>query len=291
MSGSGSGPVVTVVDTGASWAPDQLRDPPELVDDRQRVGLVQDGGAAVQVHPPLRLPERGAFAQQRLRSHVYAAPTGIDRAHRAARDLPRAQRRRQPRRHRRASCCRAGAGLDLVWVVDDCSVTVPEGTRAVARRSEEWHSLLGQARGYVVQRRRRRTGSQEADGQLHLQTWHGTPLKRIGEDRGPGDFATWRHRRRIASQAAGWDAMRLAEPLLLSEIFRSAFGYDGPMLEIGYPRNDVLLSDDGAAGARCGRALGTRPSRRPAVVLYAPTWREYLGVRDQQAAVPRRRTG
>ncbi len=134
-----------VLDTGASWAPDQLRDPPDLVDDRQRIGLVQDGGAAVQVHPPLRLPERGAFAQQRLRSQVYAAPTGIDQdvvlletfRGRSVGDSPGAIG---------AELLSRGADLDLVWVVDDCSVTVPEGTRAVARRSEEWHRCSASAR-------------------------------------------------------------------------------------------------------------------------------------------------
>ena len=266
-----------LVDTAASWAPDQLRDPPELVDDRQRVGLVQDGGAAVQVHPPLRLPERGAFAQQRLRSHVYAAPAGIAERTvlletfrgRSLGDSPGAIGRELLSR---------GDDLDLVWVVDDCSVTVPEGTRAVARRSEEWHSLLGHARGYVSN-----AGAPywfgKADGQFHLQTWHGTPLKRIGEDRGPGDFATWRHRRRIASQAAEWDAMVSPSPYC-SRIFRSAFGYDGPMLEIGYPRNDVLIRDDGARRREVRRRLGLADQDR--VVLYAPTWREYLGVRTSK---------
>ena len=58
------------------------------------------------------------------------------------------------------------------------------------------------------------------------------------------------------------------------------------MLEVGYPRNDVLLTAGGAACAPQVRdRLGVTDEDR--VVLYAPTWREYLGVRDRQAAVPR----
>jgi len=171
-----------------------------------------------------------------------------------------------------------GLDLDLVWVVDDPAVEVPAGTRAVARRTEEWHALLGHARGYVGN-----AGApywfEKPRGQFHLQTWHGTPLKRIGEDRGPGDFSTWRHRRRIAAQAADWDAMISPSPYC-TEIFGSAFGYRGPMLESGYPRNDVLVADPGDGGRRVRERLGVADTDR--VVLYAPTWREYLGVRTSK---------
>ena len=259
----------------ASWAAALLRDPVELVDDRQRVEPVQDAdGPAVLVQPPLRTDERGAHAQQRLRSGVYAAPAAVRRdtvlletfRGRSVGDNPGAIGRELLSRD---------LGLDLVWVVDDPAVTVPAGTRAVARRTAEWHDLLGHARGYVGN-----AGApywfDKARGQFHLQTWHGTPLKRIGEDRGPGDFSTWRHRRRMAAQAAGWDAMVSPSPYC-SDIFRRAFGFEGPMLESGYPRNDVLLTDRGALRGEVRDQLGLTDDDR--VVLYAPTWREYLGVR------------
>ena len=51
--------------TSVSWASALLREPAELVDDRQRVELAQDAdGPAVVVQPPLRADERGAYAQQ-----------------------------------------------------------------------------------------------------------------------------------------------------------------------------------------------------------------------------------
>ena len=258
-----------------SWSAALLREPLELVDDRQRVDLAQDAdGPAVVVAPPLRGDERGAYAQQQLRSGVYAAPGGLHRdtvlletfRGKSIGDNPGAVARELLSRD---------VGLDLVWVVDDPAVTVPAGTRAVARRTAEWHDLLGHARGYVGN-----AGAPywfgKAAGQFHLQTWHGTPLKRIGEDRGPGDFSTWRHRRRMAAQAAGWDAMVSPSPYC-SDIFRRAFRFEGPMLEVGYPRNDVLLTDRGALRRTVRDRLGLTDEDR--VVLYAPTWREYLGVR------------
>ena len=251
----------------------------DLLGDRLRL-VPGDGpaGPVVAVGAPLRPDERSAFDQQRLQAQVYAAPprptydaTVVLETFRgrSVGDNPGAIGREILDR---------GLDLDLAWVVDDPSVVVPAGTRALPRRSENWYDTLGRARAYVGN-----AGAPywftKKTGQVHLQTWHGTPLKRIGEDRGPGDFQTWRHRRRIALQAAGWDAMISPSPFC-SEHFRSAFRFDGRFLEVGYPRNDVLL--DATRGpqvrARVRAALGLSDADR--VVLYAPTWREYVGVRN-----------
>jgi CDP-glycerol glycerophosphotransferase len=154
---------------------------------------------------------------------------------------------------------------------------VPAGGRAVVRRTREWYDALACSAAYVSNAGAPYWFTKRA-GQTHVQTWHGTPLKRIGDDRGPGDFQTWRHRRRIASQAAGWDTMVSQSPFC-SSAYRSAFGFEGPMLEGGYPRNDVLVSPGSEALRDAVRSrLGLGPG--DLVVLYAPTWREYVGTRD-----------
>ncbi|SNS32528.1 CDP-glycerol glycerophosphotransferase [Geodermatophilus pulveris] len=108
----------------------------------------------------------------------------------------------------------------------------------------------------------------KSPGTTYLQTWHGTPLKRIHHDAPfrPGwldaadrDVARWDH---LLSPNA-WSTERL----------RGAFGFRGPVHETGYPRNDVLSSPDRDAvrarvRARLGLAEGTT------AVLYAPTWRD-----------------
>ncbi|GAA1909784.1 CDP-glycerol glycerophosphotransferase family protein [Nocardioides marmoribigeumensis] len=230
----------------------------------------------------------------RLQVHVGTALTTTERSARGQRVLRERPPVRRPRTvlleafHGRSADDNVGPvaralhdrapDLDLALVVDDPRVTPPPGVRAVVRRSAEWHELLRGAAAYV--------GNAAAPswwtkppGMVHLQTWHGTPLKRIGEDRGPGDLAVWRHRRDVAAQAAGWDALVSANPLS-SRAFRTAFRYDGPMLESGYPRNDLLVDPErrAATGARVRRALGLSVDQR--VVLYAPTWREHAGVRD-----------
>jgi len=262
------------------WSPALLAEPPDLVDERSALRL-KAGGELV-VDAPLDDHQRSAFGQQALVSAYATAggPTGSTAAGRtvllesfhgrAVADNPAAIARTLAARE---------PGLDLVWVVDDPSVEVPEGMRAVARRTPGWFEALAGAHAYVSNAAAPPWFAKKT-GQIHLQTWHGTPLKRIGEDRGPGDLNTWRHRRSLARQAACWDGFVSPSPFC-SEVFRSAFSYDGQMLEIGYPRNDLLLSPGAPdVRARTRRRLGVGDDQR--VVLYAPTWREYLGVRDSK---------
>jgi CDP-glycerol glycerophosphotransferase (TagB/SpsB family) len=106
---------------------------------------------------------------------------------------------------------------------------------------------------------------------FYLQTWHGTPLKRIHND------VLWAPEGRLAyleHDIARWDAMLSPNPYSTGR-FRQAFGYRGPVHETGYPRNDLLSSpqrDEVRARVRSG--LGIDEGAR--VVLYTPTWRDDL---------------
>ncbi len=253
-----------------------LADPPELCEGPLGVllGVGPAGRLQVQVTTALTTAERSVRGQQLLRERASTRTRRrtvlLESFHgRSGGDSPGPV----------AEALHALApDLDLAFVVDDPRVQLPAAARPVVRRSGEWHDLLQSAAAYVGNAAAPSWWTKPAH-QVHLQTWHGTPLKRIGEDRGPGDLAVWRHRRDVASQAAGWDALVSANPLS-SRAFRTAFGYDGPMLESGYPRNDVLLDPArrDAANDRVRGALGIGPDQQ--VVLYAPTWREYAGVRE-----------
>jgi CDP-glycerol glycerophosphotransferase len=87
-------------------------------------------------------------------------------------------------------------------------------------------------------------------------------------------------RRVMAAEVADWDHL-LSPNRFSTEIFRSAFRYDGPILETGQPRNDILSSPERDAVRTATRArLGIEPGRR--VVLYAPTHRE--GIAELESA-------
>jgi CDP-glycerol glycerophosphotransferase len=108
-------------------------------------------------------------------------------------------------------------------------------------------------------------------GTFYLQTWHGTPLKRIHND------VLWAPEGRLAyldTEIARWDAL-LSPNAVSTPRFRKAFGFTGPVHETGYPRNDLLNSPDrdrvrAEVRAQLGIADGVT------AVLYTPTWRDDL---------------
>ncbi|AKG73447.1 CDP-glycerol glycerophosphotransferase family protein [Salinicoccus halodurans] len=112
-------------------------------------------------------------------------------------------------------------------------------------------------------------------GTTYLQTWHGTPLKKLGRDietvHMPGTD-TESYRRNFTKEASKWDYL-ISPNRYSTEIFRRAFGFDKTVLETGYPRNDFLFSgSDPKAAENIKEALGLPQDKK--IILYAPTWRD-----------------
>ena len=106
-------------------------------------------------------------------------------------------------------------------------------------------------------------------GATYLQTWHGTPLKRIHWD---VLWAPEGRLERLSRDVARWDVLlspnRASTPRL-----RGAFRFEGEIVETGYPRNDLLSSPErDAIRARVRKRLEI-PDGTTAV-LYTPTWRD-----------------
>lgn len=107
---------------------------------------------------------------------------------------------------------------------------------------------------------------------VYLQTWHGSSIKLIGLDESTPKYRRGnRHLKLTLRDVGKWDYL-LSPSKVHSELFRRAFGYEGEILEFGYPRNDILVNDDGTKRSEIRRLLGISPDQL--VVLYAPTWRD-----------------
>ena len=112
---------------------------------------------------------------------------------------------------------------------------------------------------------------------MYIQTWHGTPLKRLANDmkvvRMPGT-TTANYKKNFYAEASRWD--RLVSPnRYSSDIFKSAFWMDEDRIwEIGYPRNDVLVNrqNDTEYIEQIKRDLNLPADKK--VIMYAPTWRD-----------------
>lgn len=156
-------------------------------------------------------------------------------------------------------------GVTRYWSVVDLSVAVPEGAIAVVEGSPEWWRARAAARLLVVNDWLRRRFARK-DGQKVVQTWHGTPLKRLALHR-PGFDP--RRMAAVVKESRRWDVL-LAQNTYSERVLRKAYAFFGrPIWVEGYPRNDVLVTGDATA---IRSALGIGEGER--VLLYAPTWRD-----------------
>jgi CDP-glycerol glycerophosphotransferase len=158
--------------------------------------------------------------------------------------------------------------MEHTWIADRAAF--PAGVKTVAPYSFAYLREAGRA-GYVISNRQMPDNFRKRPGAVYVQTWHGTPLKRIGFDND-----RWKENPRgidaMARDFAKWDYLVSQNPFS-SEIFRRAFRFEGEILETGYPRNDILNAPDAnATRARVRAQLGLDDGVR--AILYAPTWRD-----------------
>jgi CDP-glycerol glycerophosphotransferase len=158
-------------------------------------------------------------------------------------------------------------GLRHMWLGD--SPSFPAATTTVGPGSREYFREVGRAR-WVIANFMMPAYAPRRDV-TYVQTWHGTPLKRIGYDN-PRYGRDDRGLRRAARDYARWDFL-VSQNRFSTEIFRRAFRFDREVLEVGYPRNDVLNSPERDTIRRSVRQeLGIPDDVR--VLLYAPTFRD-----------------
>ncbi|MDR1853162.1 MAG: CDP-glycerol glycerophosphotransferase family protein [Propionibacteriaceae bacterium] len=223
------------------------------------LGCSTDRQVGVKFSRDRRDDEIGAYHQEQLRRQ-YLPPQPLKEQFyfesffgKQANDNPRGIDRALARLH---------PDMPRLWGVHDASVPVPEGAIAVVEGSREWWEAREHSR-YVVANEWLRTTFTKQPGQQVLQTWHGSMLKRIGLDR--EDEGVY-FRKRVHRETANWSYLLSQNPHS-TEIFHSAYDWDGPIWEEGYPRNDLLFTGSGDA---IRELLGITGKK---VALYAPTWR------------------
>lgn len=105
--------------------------------------------------------------------------------------------------------------------------------------------------------------------QVYVNTWHGTPLKRIGKKAGHDALIVQNMQRDFLSA----DILVSPNPAT-TKVFEQDFNICGLMKngidEIGYPRNEIFY--DNRYRERERRKLGFEGKK---VLFYMPTWREY----------------
>jgi len=224
----------------------------------------------ITAEPQLRLSEQGNFNRRVLRRAFYPI-----QARRPLRDAVlfvswKGKQCADNPRGIAEELRRRGDDREHIWVVTDYAADVPPGSRVVLSGTEEYFEALARCR-YIVSNDDMQPEFRKRDGQVYLQTWHGTPLKKIGLDIGKPQFASGTaYFDHLAADVAKWDLLLSQNPFS-TPILRRAFRFGGEICEYGYPRNDALSRGrEGTAQLR--ERLCIPAGKR--VVLYAPTWRD-----------------
>jgi CDP-glycerol glycerophosphotransferase len=272
---AGGGPQANVELPMAGGAPDDV--PLTVVDAHREISLERTHleRLAVRVRPDLDVDERGTFGQARLRDRRY--PAMLRQPLRDAvlfNSFTGRQYSDSPRAIHEELVAR-GTPVEHLWVVRDGQVALPETASLVRLSGTDWYDAFATCR-YIVTNQHLPEWFRRRDGQVVVQTWHGTPLKRIAHDINDVRFADPTYLERLDHEVPNWSLL-LSPNRFSTPILRSAFGFDGEILESGYPRNDVLCRDTSKVAKEVRERLGLPADKK--IVLYAPTWRddEYYG--------------
>ncbi|QIJ63038.1 CDP-glycerol glycerophosphotransferase family protein [Streptomyces sp. JB150] len=161
-----------------------------------------------------------------------------------------------------------------VFLVEaDQAHTVPAGVDHAVIGSRRYWEVLARAK-YLVNNANFAEGVVKRPGSVHVQTQHGTPLKKMGIDQSTypvvaaqtGSFA------KLLGRVDRWD-YNLSSNSHSTQMWERAFPGSYEHLEYGYPRNDVFYTATAEDVARVRAELGV-PEGKTAV-LYAPTHRDW----------------
>ncbi|MBA2522664.1 MAG: CDP-glycerol glycerophosphotransferase family protein [Solirubrobacterales bacterium] len=167
-----------------------------------------------------------------------------------------------------AELVRRGVPIRRRWLLPE-GAWAPDEVERVLPGTEEARAAIESA-DYIVSNTYLLQRFEKKADALYLQTWHGTPLKRIGHDiRVPRHVLN--HEVSSREDFRRWDLL-LAPNSFTVPYLEDAF----PGVEIlasGYPRNDILSSPD-ADRVRTATRDQLGLAGDDVAVLYAPTWRD-----------------
>lgn len=110
---------------------------------------------------------------------------------------------------------------------------------------------------------------------IYVQTWHGTPLKKLAADMDEvhmPETNTEKYKRNFLNEAKKWDYL-ISPNNYSTTIFKRAFQFKKVIVESGYPRNDVLYQNNNEKTIQALKQKMNLPDDKK-IILYAPTWRD-----------------
>ena len=164
-----------------------------------------------------------------------------------------------------------------VWIVEPQHAgSFPPEVEHVVAGTRDYYRLIARAK-YFVNNVNFPNEFVKREGTIHVQTHHGTPLKTMGLDLREAYVASERMNfDRLLERAARWD-YSISSNEFSTRIWKRVYPVRFETLEIGYPRNDVLVNAEQAQIDRIRGELGiapgqTRCSSRRRTASICPTY-------------------
>lgn len=151
---------------------------------------------------------------------------------------------------------------------------IPGNMKCVKYKTFKFYYYMSVA-GFIVSDSRLPNYLVKNKNTTYIQTWHGTPLKKLALDMtsldmaGSSNIEKYHENFRVSSSK--WDYL-LSQNTFSTNIFKRCFAFDKTILEIGYPRNDILINSSTADIAALKKKMGLPSNKK--IILYAPTWRD-----------------
>ncbi len=172
------------------------------------------------------------------------------------------------------------ARLTHVWVLDDpadhpgivAEFSSNPKVKIVRHRSPAYDRHVATA-GYVINNATFPPPFSKRAGQIYVNTWHGTPLKKMGYGMPDGATGT----RNIVRNFLAADYLISSGPFMTEQMYAVDYRlrniFRGRIIEEGQPRTDRSLGPDAREHALAALGATGLDVEGKKILLYAPTWK------------------
>lgn len=167
---------------------------------------------------------------------------------------------------------------ELVWLVKDLNnedliKDIPKSVRLVPFSSQKAMKEYATAKLWIDNQRKNyfiRKGLIKRKNQYYIQTWHGgLGIKKFDADLAEEQVMPYKD---IAQYDSYMIDYLFSNSKFENEVFKSAFWYNGKILQIGHPRNDIFYNDGSKIKEKVFNKLNLLSDTN--LVLYAPSFRD-----------------
>ncbi|MEG2799380.1 MAG: CDP-glycerol glycerophosphotransferase family protein [Erysipelotrichaceae bacterium] len=167
---------------------------------------------------------------------------------------------------------------DCIWALKDTSLSVA-GAKVIRYNGPLYFYYLAKSKYWIVNCKLPDHILKKED-QIYLQTWHGTPLKKLAHDIEVSDDTTfYRSKMNKQEMQATYDKdvakynYMISPNAFCTKVFQSAFHINKErLIETGYPRNDYLSNHNVEDEMKVKKQYHLPLDKK--IILYAPTWRD-----------------